>query len=320
MKAIVYHQYGSPDVLKLEEVKRPSPKDEEVLIKVKATSINSWDWDLVLGKPYAYRLLFGLFKPRYNIIGSDVAGIVEAVGKNVTYFKPGDEVFGDISGTGFGAFAEYVCTHESKLAFKPATLSFEEAAAIPQAGVLALQGLRSNGGIEAGQQLLINGAGGGVGTFAIQMTKLKGAEITAVDKGEKLDFLRSLGADHVIDFLKEDYTKNGKQYDMVLDVIAKRSIADYKRCLKPGGNFVVVGGSVSTLLKIGLIAPWAVKSRKMGLLMHTPNRADLEILAAMFEKGELKPIIDKVYSLDQASEAMRYFGEGSFIGKVVLTV
>ncbi|MBL6447947.1 NAD(P)-dependent alcohol dehydrogenase [Fulvivirga sp. 29W222] len=320
MRAIVYRKYGNHDVLKVEEVNKPAPKDNEILVKVKATSINSWDWDLITGKPYVYRLLFGLFKPRHTIIGSDVAGVVVAVGKKVKRLKVGDEVFGDISDSGFGGFAEYACARESALAIKPSTMSYEEAAALPQAGVLALQGLRSCGGIKAGYKVLINGAGGGVGTLAIQMAKLRGAEVTAVDRAEKLDPLRSLGADHLIDYDKEDYTKRGEQYDLVLDVIARRSILDYRSALKPKGALVVVGGAISTLLSVGILGSWLVKPKQMRLLVHAPNYEDLGILSEMFEQGELRPVIDKVYTLDKASEAVKYFGEGKFLGKIVMVV
>ena len=219
MKAIVYHKYSPPDVLELNEVEKPTPKDDEVLIKIHAASVNSWDWDLLRGKPFVNRLLFGLLKPKINILGVDIAGQVEAVGRNVKRFEPGDEVFGDISGCGFGAFAEYVCARENVLALKSTSMTFQEAAAVPQAAVLALQGLRDKGQIQKGQKVLINGAGGGAGSFAVQIAKSFGAEVTGVDSTGKLDMMRSIGADQVIDYTQEDFTKNGQVYDLILDVV-----------------------------------------------------------------------------------------------------
>jgi NADPH:quinone reductase-like Zn-dependent oxidoreductase len=228
MKAIVYTKYGSPDRLHLKEIQRPIPKPGEVLVKVYAASVNSWDWDMLKGKPFLVRVIGGLFKPRNQVLGADIAGKIELVGKNAAQFQKGDEVFGDIAGAGFGGFAEYVAVPEKLLAKKSSTMTFEQAAALPQAGFLALQGLRYKGTITHGQKLLINGAGGGVGTLALQYAKLMGAEVTCVDRSEKFDLLRSLRADHLIDYRVEDYTRNGYQYDRILDVIAHRSIIDYK--------------------------------------------------------------------------------------------
>lgn len=324
MKAVVYEQYGSPDVLALKEVDKPVPKDDEVLVKVHAASVNSWDWDLVRGKPYLYRLLFGLFKPRYRIIGSDIAGHVEAVGKNVKQFQPGDEVFGDISGNGFGAFAEYACAPEKLLALKSPRMTFVQAAAIPQAGVLALQGLRQHGKIQPGQKVLINGAGGGVGTFVIQMAKVWGAEVTAVDHTKKLEMLRSVGADHVIDYTKEDYTvgTQGQMYDRILDNVARRSVFSYRRVLSPQGIFMMVGGSISTIFQVlflgGLISNLTPK--KIKLLMHQPNRKDLEFIQTLVESGKVVPVIDRCYPMSQLPEALRRLGEGHALGKVIITM
>jgi NADPH:quinone reductase-like Zn-dependent oxidoreductase len=320
MKAIVYTQYGTPEVLIQQEVPTPVPKAHEVLVKVEAASVNSWDWDLVTGRPRIYRLLFGLFKPRYPIIGSDIAGRVEAVGKEVTQFRPGDEVFGDISGSGFGAFAEYACAPAQVLARKVPAMTFEQAAATPQAGVLALQGLRQ-GQIAAGKKVLINGAGGGVGTFAVQMAKVAGAEVTGVDRADKLDLLRSLGADHVVDYRQEDFTKTGQTYDLVLDMVARHSVADCRRALKPGGSYVVVGGSVMVLLQAGTLGSWSKpEGKQLGLLMHKPNPTDLHELNLLFGAGSVVPVIDRTYPLHKVSEAVRYLGEGNARGKVVITI
>jgi len=249
MKAIVYTKYGPPDVLELKEVDKPIPKDDEALIKVHAVSINDWDWGLVQGIPFTNRLLFGLLKPKKRILGSDIAGQIEAVGKNVEQFQPGDEVYGDLSGD-WGGFAEYVCARENALAPKPASMTFDEAAAIPQAAMLALQGLRDRGQIQPGQKLLINGAGGGVGTFAVQIAKLYGVEVTGVDSSGKLDMLRSMGFDHVIDYTQEDFTKRGQCYDLILDVKTNRSVFDYARALSPNGIYVTVGGSMLDFSKL----------------------------------------------------------------------
>src|SRR5713101_5531134 len=248
MKAIVYTHYGSPDILQFKEVAKPTPTDDEVLIKVQAVSVNRSDWEGLRGKPL-YARIGGLLKPRHHILGSDIAGRVEMAGRNIRQFQPGDEVFGDILGRN-GGFAEYVCAREGALAVKPASMTFEEAAAIPQAGVIALQGIRDKGQVKPGQKVLINGAGGGAGSFAVQLAKLFGAEVTGVDNTGKLDFMRSLGADHVIDYTREDFTKNGKQYDLILDVIADRSVFAYKRALGPKGSCFVVGGSLATFFQI----------------------------------------------------------------------
>lgn len=323
MKAIVYTKYGTPDALQLKEIDKPAPKKNEVLVKVYASSINSWDWDLLKGKPFLVRLIGGLFKPKHKILGADIAGVVEAVGENVTTFKPGDEVFGDIANAGFGGFAEYVSVPEKLLAKKSAAMSFEQSAALSQAGLLMLQGLRYKKPLQPGQQLLINGAGGGVGPMALQYAKSMGCEVTCVDKEIKFDVLSSLGADHLIDFMKEDYTRNGKQYDYILDVIAHRRIADYKRALKPGGVFSMIGGSMGgLLLKLLLFSKLISKlsGKIMGLMGYRPSRKDLEELNLLFEQGKIKPIIDKVFSLHEVPEAFRYFGKGDFKGKIVIRI
>lgn len=320
MKAIVYARYGQPDVLRLAEVPTPLPKVDDVLVKVKAASINSWDWDLLTGQPPIYRLLFGLVKPKHPIIGSDIAGEVINIGSQVTQFKVGDEVFGDISGHGFGAFAGFACAPANVLALKAPTMTFAQAAATPQAGVLALQGLRQ-GQLSAGKKVLINGAGGGVGTFAIQITKGAGAIVTAVDRGDKLDILRSLGADYVVDYQQQDFTQSGLTYDLVLDMVAQHSITDCQRVLNPGGRYIIVGGKVPTLLKAATLGSWSkAGGKKIELLMHKPNPDDLRELNRLFEAGTVVPVIDKSYPLEQAADALTYFGKGNVRGKLIISV
>lgn len=319
MRALIYDKYGSPDVLRIEEVARSVPKDHEVLIEVHAASVNSWDWDLLRGKPYITRL-GGFRKPRYRTLGADVAGRVVAVGAAVQRYRPGDEVFGDLSGCGWGGFAEYVCASEKALTPKPVGLSFEQAAAIPQAAVLALQGLRDSGKIRNGHRVLINGAGGGVGTFGIQYAKLLGAEVTGVDAAEKLDMLRSVGADDVVDFTKEDFTASGPRYDLILDVVGNRSLFEIKRSLKPGGTYVMVGGPFPRILLTAFAGPlsaWIAKKR-MKVLLHKPNHDDQLVWKELTEAGHVVPVIDRRYSLTDAVEALRYFGEGRVQGKVVV--
>lgn len=320
MKAIVYKKYGTPDVLELEEVDKPVPKDDEVLIKVHAVSINDWDWGLLRGAPFAFRLLSGFPRPKKKILGSDIAGRIEAVGKKVTQFQPGDEVFGDLSGD-WGGFAEYVCARENALARKPASMTFEQAAAIPQAAMLALQGLRDTGHIQSGQRVLINGAGGGVGTFAIQIAKLYGVEVTAVDNPGKLQMLRSMGAERVIDYTQDDFTKNGQCYDLILDVKTNRSMFDYARALSPNGVYVTVGGSMARLFQALFLGPWIkmISKKNIRIVMLKQNK-DLAYMNELFEAGKLVPVIDGHYELGDVPEAFRHFGEGRHKGKVVITL
>jgi NADPH:quinone reductase-like Zn-dependent oxidoreductase len=322
MKAIVFEKYGPPDVLQLKEVEKPTPKDNEVLVRVHAASVNSWDWELLRGRPFLNRLLFGLFKPKIRILGIDIAGRVEAVGKNAKRFRPGDEVFGDLSGSGMGGFAEYVCARENALTPKPASMTFEEAAAIPHTAILALQGLRDKGHIKKGQKVLINGAGGGAGTFGVQIAKSFGAEVTCVDSPEKFDMLRSIGADRVIDYTQEDFTKDGPVYDLILDVVTYRSIFDYKRALAPKGIYVMLGGGswgrVYQTIFLGPMISMAGR-KKMGILVHKPNK-DLDTIKELFEAGKVVPVIDKRYTLSEVPEALRYLGEGHAKGKVVITL
>ena len=321
MKAIVFTKYGLPDVLELKEVEKPTPKDNEILIKVHAASINSWDWELLRGTPFANRLMFGLLKPKVRILGCDIAGQVEAVGRNVKKFQPGNKVFGDLCESGFGAFAEYVCARENALTLKPDSITFKEAAAMPQAAVLALQGLRNKVKVQQGQKVLINGAGGGAGTFTVQIAKLFGAEVTGVDSTGKLDMMRSIGADYVIDYTEEDFTKNGQHYDLIIDHAAYHSFFDYRRALSPGGTYIVVGGSMALIFKVlimgSLISMFGRK--KMRILGHKPNK-DLAFIKELFEAGKLVPVIDRCYTLPEVPEALRYFGEGQVRGKIIITV
>jgi NADPH:quinone reductase-like Zn-dependent oxidoreductase len=321
MKAIVFTRYGLPDVLEFNEVKKPTPKDNEVLVKVHAASVNDWDWGLLRGVPFMNRLFFGLLKPKIKILGGDIAGRVEAVGQNIKQFNPGDEVYGDLSGCGFGGFAEYVCARENALVLKPSRMTFEEAAAIPQAAVLALQGLRDKGQLHPGQKVLINGAGGGAGTFAVQIAKSFGAEVTGVDSTRKLDIMRSIGADHVIDYTQEDFTKKGQCFDWLIDFAAHHSVFDYKRVLSPKGTYVIVGGATARIFQVMLLGPLISMStrKKMAILTHKPNK-DLAFIEELIEAGKVKPVIDKRYPLSEVPEALRYFGEGLHRGKVVITL
>jgi len=319
LKALVYTKYGGPEVLQIKEIEKPSPKEDEVLIKVHAVSINDWDFGL-LGGDFINRLLNGLLKPKRKVLGSDIAGRIEAVGKNVTRFKPGDEVYGDLSGY-WGGFAEYTCARERSLALKLAAMSFEEAAAIPQAAMLAVQGLIDKGKIHQGQKLLINGAGGGVGTFAVQVAKLYGVEITAVDSTGKLDMLRSTGFDHVIDYTKEDFTKNSRCYDLILDVKTNRSMFAYTRALCPHGTYVTVGGSMGRLLQAFLLGPWiSMISKKQIRIVALKTNKDLMYMNGLFEAGKVKPVIDGPYKLNDFAEAFRLFGNAAHKGKVVITM
>ena len=320
MKAIVYHRYGPPDLLALEEVDKPVPKDNEILVEVRAVSVNDWDWGLLHGTPFANRLMSGLLKPKKKILGSDVAGRVEAVGRGVSRFQPGDEVFGDLSGH-WGGFAEYVCAREDALAPKPADMTFEEAAAIPQTGMLAVQGLRDSGRIQAGQKVLINGAGGGVGTFAIQIARLYGCETTGVDSAGKLDMLRSLGFDHVIDYATEDFTKAARRYDLILDAKTTRSVFHCARALSPGGIYVTCGGASRCIMQALLLAPWIkLTGKKKVRVVFLKANKDLAYMAELFEAGKLKPVVDGPYGLSQVPDAMRHFGTGRHKGKVVISV
>lgn len=323
MKAIVFTQYGSPDDLELKELPTPVPQDDEVLVRVHASSVNSWDWEFLQGAPFINRLMFGLLKPKpgKQSLGADIAGTVEAVGKLVSRFQPGDEVFGDLWDS-WGGFAEYACAPETSLELKPANATFEEAATVPQAGVLALQGIRKAGQLESGQKVLINGAGGGVGSFAIQLAKLAGAEVTGVDSAHKSDLIRALGADHVIDYTQVDFSKTGERYDLILDCQCYRSMFDNLRALTPVGVFAMVGGSMARVLQLwllSLIAPLIGERRKLRLVADGPNQGLVD-LKELIEAGKLVPVIDRCFSLSEVPAALRYFGSGRHQGKIVITV
>jgi NADPH:quinone reductase-like Zn-dependent oxidoreductase len=321
MKAVVRTKYGPPEVLRLEEVDRPTPRADEVLIKVEAASVNRSDWEGLTGTPL-YARLDGLRRPRHYILGSDIAGRVEMVGRDVTQFRPGDEVFGDNSLGHTGGFAEYVCARERTLALKPANMKFEEAATVPQAAVIALQGIRDKGQVQAGQKVLVNGAGGSTGMFAVQLAKLYGAEVTGVDNSDKLDFMRSLGADHVIDYTREDFTKNGLQYDMILDLVARRSVFAYKRALRPNGKYFAVGGPLATLFQILLLGPLIgiTSGKKIRVLAVRPSLEDMVHVTQLCEAGNIVLYIDKKYPLAEVPEALRDLGEGRVKGKAVITM
>ena len=321
MKAIVLTRYGSPDVLQLEEMAKPEPRDDEVLVKVRATAVNDWDWCFVRGRPYIYRLLFGLVSPKVAVLGAEVAGIVEATGNGATKFQPGDHVYGDISEAGFGGFADYVCVREDALDRKPLGMTFEQATALPHAAMLALQSLVDVGQIRQGERVLINGAGGGVGTIGVQIAKQYGAEVTGVDNALKLDTLRSMGFDHVIDYRREDFTRNGQHYDLILDTKTNRSPFRYLRSLKPGGRYVTVGGRLPRLLQAFCMGPLIsrVSGKHVRIVTLKPNK-DLGYVNDLFETNGLECVIDGPYQLSDVPQAVQRFGEAKHIGKVVITV
>lgn len=325
MKAVLYTQYGSPDVLEVREVPKPAPAADEVLVKVEAAAANPGDWHRMRGTPFLVRLSDGFFKPKDPRLGADIAGRVEDVGKNVTGFGPGDAVFGEI---GAGGFAEYVSVAADKLAQKPADLSFEAAASVPVVGFTALQGLRDAGGIQAGQQVLINGASGGVGTFAVQLAKFYGAEVTGVCSTRNVEMVRSLGADHVIDYTQQDFTTDfsttGQQYDLIYDAVGNRSVSDYRRALRPDGTCVVVGfTTLSHLFQVILLGAWVSRRgrQQIGLMgVAQPNQADLLTIKELLEAGHVVPVIDRCYPLHETAEAMRYLEAGHARGKVIITM
>ena len=322
MKAIVIEKYGSPDVLQFKEVEMPTPNDNQVLVRVQAASANPLDWHLMRGEPFIARLMgTGLLKPKSSKVGADVAGRVEAVGKDVTQFKTGDEVFGTCN----GSFAEYACAREGRLALKPANVSFEEAAAIPVAATTALQGLRNKGQIQPGQKVLVNGASGGVGTFAVQIAKSYGTEVTGVCSTRNLDLVRKIGADHVVDYTQEDFTKNEQQrYDLIFDAVGNRSVSDYKRALKPGGTCAVAGfSSMPRMFEHSALGPLRSKTgnKKVGGMgMAKINQNDLVFLKQLVETQKVRPVIDRHYRLSETADAIRYLEAGHAQGKVVISV
>lgn len=319
MKAIVSTQYGPPDVLQFKEIATPAPADDEVLIKLYAASVNPFDSYSLRGPLFFLPMIGGLLKPKHKVIGSDIAGRVEAVGRDVKQFQPGDEVFG---GKGWGGFAEYVCATEDRLALKPANLSFEDAAAVPIAAITALQGLRDKGRIQRDHKVLVDGASGGVGTFAVQLAKSFGAEVTAVCSTRNVNTARSIGADHVIDYTREDFTQSGRRYDLILGANAHHSIFDYRRVLSRDGVFVMVGGGWVRILQAILLAPFLSRmgSKKMCFFIAKMSTKDLVFLKDLLEAGEIVPVIDRRYPLSDAAEALRYREEGHAQGKVVITV
>jgi len=322
MKAAVYRRYGPPDVVHIEDVQKPSPKDNEVLLKVRAASVNPLDAGLMKGKPHSFRLLFGLRKPRLTRPGVDVAGQVEAVGRNVTQFKPGDEVFGSCR----GAFAEHACTQESKLVIKPANVTFEQAASVPVGALTALQGLREKAHIQARQKVLINSAAGGVGTFAVQIAKSFGADVSGVCSTRNVEMVRSIGADRVIDYTQEDFTKSGQRYDLILDCVGNHSLSACRRVLNPRGTYIAVGGPsgrwmIGPLARaITALALSRFVSQKLVMVLAKPSKGDLTIMRDLMEAGKVTPVIDKRYGLSEVPEAVRYLEAGHARGKVVVTV
>jgi NADPH:quinone reductase-like Zn-dependent oxidoreductase len=325
MKAIVYCDYGLAN-LKLEEVEKPVPNDDQVLVKIRAASVNPYDWHFVEGAPKIMRIMgVGLRKPKDTRLGVDFAGTVEGVGKNVTQFKPGDEVFGGRT----GAFAEYVCPRADRaIALKPANITFEQAASVNIAGITALQGVRDKGKVQPGQKMLINGASGGVGTFAVQIAKTFGANVTGVCSTRNVDLVRSLGADQVIDYTKEDFTKGEQRYDVILDNVTNHSLLECRRVLTRDGKYIMIGGGgpneqgfigpLANPIKAMLLSPFV--SQKMGMMMADANQKDLTVLADMMQSGKLKPVIDRTYKLSEVPEAIRYLEQGHARGKVVITV
>jgi NADPH:quinone reductase-like Zn-dependent oxidoreductase len=323
MRAIIQTVYGSPDVLKLAEVDKPVVADDGVLVRVYGTSVHAGDWHLMRGSPFLIRFIFGgILKPKIKTIGTDAAGRVEAVGKDVTQFQPGDEVFGDLSESGFGAFAEYVCAKETAFALKPANLSFEEAATVPVSALAALQGLRDCGQIQPGQKVLINGASGGVGSFAVQIAKAFGAEVTALCSTPKIDMVRSFGADQVIDYTQTDVTQMGQRYDLILDMAAYRSVFDYLPLLTPKGTYVLVGGSTARLFLVLLFGSVMSKlsRRHVKCQVSKPNQADLVILRGLLEAGKITPFIDHRYSFNDIPTAICRLEQRQVLGKIAITV
>ena len=320
MKAIVYTEYGTPDVLLLNEVAQPTPKDDEVLVRVYATALNFSDWGLLRGN---FRLFgFGLLRPKHHILGADIAGRVEAVGKDVKDFRPGDEVYGDLSWSGRGGLAEYVCAPESMLAHKPSNLSFELAAAVPMAAGVALQALRNRGQVQSGQNVAVSGASGGVGTFAVQIAKAYGAHVTAITSTKNLDTARVVGADQVIDYTEEDFTANGHRYDLILAANGYHRLSHYRRVLTPNGKYVMTGGSGTQMMEAMLFGPFVslTSKQQVGNLLYRPKKEDLMRLKELIEAGKVVPVVSKIFPLHEAAEAFRFYGAGHVSGKIVISI
>lgn len=321
MKAIILNKYGLPNLLKIGETAKPTPNEREVLVKIYSTSINDWDWGLVRGKPFIIRLIYGLKKPKINIPGVDISGKIEAVGEKVTSFKAGDDIYCDLSNSGFGGFAEYVCVPERLLSKKPTMINYIEASALPHAGLLALQGLVEKGKVKSGQSILINGAGGGVGTLGIQILKSYNVKVAGVDSNEKLDLMKSLGFDSVMDYKELDFTSTGERYDLILDTKSNRSVFKYARSLKKYGTYITVGGSMYRLFEIlflgSLISLFT--SKKLSILNLEPNKG-LDELSKLVEKGQIRPIVDGPYEFDKIPNLIKYFGEGKHKGKIVVEI
>ena len=319
MKAIVQKAYGSPTLLKIQNVERPFPKSNEVLVRIHASAVNDYDWSMVRGKPWIYRLMFGFSKPKNPVPGMELAGTVESLGPNTSSFNIGDEVYGDTSEFGFGTFAEYMCINEKALILKPESMSFEEATAIPHAAMLAYQGLIDCGDIKQGQKILMNGAGGGMGTFAVQIAKQYNTHVTGVDTGQKLEMMQSIGFDEVIDYKKEDFTRNGERYDLILDAKTNRSPFAFTRSLSKGGKYVTVGGSLWRMLQLLFLKRWIkiTKGLTLKILGLKPNK-DLASINELYEKGNIKAVIDGPYEMDEIPRLIQYFGEGLHSGKIVV--
>ncbi|MEO5948441.1 MAG: NAD(P)-dependent alcohol dehydrogenase [Chitinophagaceae bacterium] len=319
MKAIICSKYGATADLQFMEIDKPTPKENELLIKVVTTAVNDYDWGMVRGKPTIYRLFFGFSKPKKPIPGMELSGIVEQVGSSVTLFKIGDAVYGDISNYGFGSFAEYICINEKAVVLKPAGMSFTDAAAISHASMLAYQAIVEKGKIQPKQKILINGAGGGVGTFGLQIAKLFNAEVTGVDTGNKLNMMKSIGFNHVIDYKKEDFTKNRIKYDLVIDAKTNRSPLAYLRSLNANSKYVTIGGQPGRLIQLLLLKFWIRLFTKKRLLIVTlKSNRDLDYIHKLYAEGKIKPVIDGPYPLNEAPKAIQHFGEGKHTGKVII--
>ncbi|MBX2838543.1 MAG: NAD(P)-dependent alcohol dehydrogenase [Gammaproteobacteria bacterium] len=321
MKALESTKYGWPDGLSITAREKPAPSEDEVLIKVYTAAVNDYDWSMVIGRPFIYRLMFGLRKPRHPVAGMEVAGIIESVGSNVEEFKTGDAVYGDTSDHGFGSFAEYFCVHKNAVQLKPELMSFEHAAALPHASALAMQGLFGHGKLKQNENILINGAGGGVGTLALQLAKLNNATVTGVDTGDKLKSMSDLGFDHVIDYKTTDFTRQKKHYDLILDAKTSRSIFDYQRALTKDGRYVTVGGHLPRLLQILLLKPLLhfLVRKRFSIVALKPNK-DMDYLSDLHKQGKLIPLIDGPHPFEKLPELLDYFGRGKHTGKVIISV